>query len=748
VIMHSMRRASIACIGIFFWQIVISQTNRIEYNNQQLFLSGANLAWVSFASDIGKGKTDTAAFADIMLTVHDHGGNAVRWWLHTDGTTSPAFDSSGYVTGPGVYTISDMKKVLDIAWQREIGVKLCLWSFDMLRTSNSSAVLSRNKLLLTDTNYTRAYINKCLIPMVDSLKGNPAIVAWEIFNEPEGMSNEFGFSTTQHISMSNIQRFINLCAGAIHRANPSAQVTSGSWSFKALTDVGTGPVAPGNQNGSSPSQLSSAEKESITKQFNEKYRAELTSDEVMSYLGTLSTLSNKNYYSDSQLIAAGGDLDGTLNFYSVHYYSTIDPTNPTSLSPFHHAASYWGLDKPIVVGEFAMESGQGNPPGIPTASLYDTLYQLGYAGALAWSWSDPTFSSIADMLAGIQSMWDNHRDDVDVHGIGIDWPSITITSPLNNAVLPDTSQLIITAAVLDTLSIDSVEFFASDTLKIGGATIPSTTSSDTSFYSFTWKNIPPGIYGITATATNSGGHRQTSNKVQVTIGTPPMVRLEAENALRQGPGMTIGNDLTASNGKYVDVGTNNDTTSRITWTLNSVPSAGNYPITFGVKLKYDSPKTQFININGVPADTVVFQGPTTSWVQTSINVDLAQGANTIQMAMSWGWMYVDYLAVPSGFVTTFVHSVSPAPASYFLSQNYPNPFNPATTIQFSLAKPSNVTLIVYNVLGQRVASLANGFMNAGLHSVLFDASALSSGVYYYRLEAGPFTKSAKMMLVK
>jgi len=82
----------------------------------------------------------------------------------------------------------------------------------MLRSSNSTTVLNRNRLMLTDTAYTNAYINNCLIPMIDSLRGHPAIVDWEIFNEAEGMSNEFGWTGIDHVAMSDIQRFVNLCS--------------------------------------------------------------------------------------------------------------------------------------------------------------------------------------------------------------------------------------------------------------------------------------------------------------------------------------------------------------------------------------------------------------------------------------------------------------------------------------------------------------------------------------------------------
>jgi hypothetical protein len=83
-----------------------------------------------------------------------------------------------------------------------------------------------------------------------------------------------------------------------------------------------------------------------------------------------------------------------------------------------------------------------------------------------------------------------------------------------------------------------------------------------------------------------------------------------------------------------------------------------------------------------------------------------------------------------------------------LSQNYPNPFNPVTSISFNLVKSSHVRLEVFNVAGERVATLVNEPRNAGLHYVDFDASSLSSGIYIYRLIAGEVTESKEMLLMK
>jgi hypothetical protein len=88
------------------------------------------------------------------------------------------------------------------------------------------------------------------------------------------------------------------------------------------------------------------------------------------------------------------------------------------------------------------------------------------------------------------------------------------------------------------------------------------------------------------------------------------------------------------------------------------------------------------------------------------------------------------------------------PAEYALHQNHPNPFNPSTTINYELPRSSDVRLTVYDVLGREVAVLVDERRETGVHAVTFDASALSSGVYVYRLEAGGAVLSKKLLLLK
>ena len=104
---------------------------------------------------------------------------------------------------------------------------------------------------------------------------------------------------------------------------------------------------------------------------------------------------------------------------------------------------------------------------------------------------------------------------------------------------------------------------------------------------------------------------------------------------------------------------------------------------------------------------------------------------------------VPFTVTPSGATDN-----NSLPNSFELSQNYPNPFNPSTIIKYSISKRSNVSLKVYDMLGKEVATLVNEIKDANSYQVKFDASNLTSGLYIYKFQAGNFTASKKMMLIK
>ena len=155
----------------------------------------------------------------------------------------------------------------------------------------------------------------------------------------------------------------------------------------------------------------------------------------------------------------------------------------------------------------------------------------------------------------------------------------------------------------------------------------------------------------------------------------------------------------------------------------------------------------------------------TSTILDSFNVDFSGLANNAIGVFASGFLDTTanqngptfglYAVLASGEVielpvipTAIAGQPALIPKEFDLYQNYPNPFNPNTTIQFDLPKTSEVTLKIFNILGEEVATLVSNRLSAGSYSYEWDASNLASGVYLYRLQAGDFVKTQKMVLIK
>ena len=119
----------------------------------------------------------------------------------------------------------------------------------------------------------------------------------------------------------------------------------------------------------------------------------------------------------------------------------------------------------------------------------------------------------------------------------------------------------------------------------------------------------------------------------------------------------------------------------------------------------------------------------------------------VQRATQWGYSILEFEMYGSA-VTEVQEGAGMLPATVVLHQNYPNPFNPSTTIRYGLPIRSRLTLTLYNTLGQQVATLVEGEMDAGFHEAVFDAAGLASGVYICKLTAGGFVETRKLVLVR
>jgi hypothetical protein len=112
------------------------------------------------------------------------------------------------------------------------------------------------------------------------------------------------------------------------------------------------------------------------------------------------------------------------------------------------------------------------------------------------------------------------------------------------------------------------------------------------------------------------------------------------------------------------------------------------------------------------------------------------------------WVNIDDLFIGNHSAIGIKQIGSEIPADYELLQNYPNPFNPSTRINFSIPKSSSVKITVYDPLGREIETILNQNMKAGYYSAAWNSGNLPSGVYFYKIRAGEFTKTKKMILVK
>ncbi len=799
-----MNRTVAGCALMFLFLIstgIVSSQSRVHYAGKDIFISGINIAWVNFAGDIGPNPPDMNQFRTEFQTVHANGGNVMRFWLHTNGSQTPVFNGSGFVTGPGPVAIQNLKQILAAAKQNDIGLILCLWSHDMLNQSELDTVeLHRNARLLNDTAYTNAYIRNALIPMVDSLKGNPAIAAWEIFNEPEGISNEFGWGGDDHVPMKSIQRCINLMAGAIHRADPSALVTSGAVTFQTLTDFNPGPVAgrlPKTAANSSASNLQTA-----ADNFNIRHRSNSTAEEYREYIEKLAAAGDTNYYRDDRLKAVGGDNLGTLDFYCVHYYNG----DGDNFNPFLYPCSHWGLNKPVVAAEFHVNEENG----IPHSSLYPTLYQNGYAGAMAWSWTDfPVAGPMSEIQtwATLSYMFANYRNDVIIFPttgsiyvfnatpgtiektdttilrwdtepgsvVTLDGNSVSVKDTLlvhplvtttytmiARGVVQDTNKIVVTVLPTGRIVIFRAipvqigtgepvilvwHVVKGSTVTLNGAFVPAADSISM---------VPdPANSSYTLIAK---GDEQDSITIDLQILSPDQVDRAYQAYVTASSNDTVA--YAFSDPQHITDGNNfsrwqaaaSPAVQTVQLDLGRLDSINQVVIRWGNKA-YAKMYSLQASPDLVNWSELVYQssgngGPGYVETLTGFN-EVARYLQLILKSQSSNGAYSIAEILASGSVATGVAvQNSTIPAVYALSQNYPNPFNPSTQINFAVPKAGHVELTVYNAIGQRVAELINRPLDAGNYLAKFDASKLSSGIYFYAIRAGSFFQAKKMILLK
>ena len=350
-------------------------------SGEKVFLAGYNLAWINFAGDVGNTPLNATAFRAAMKAVADSGGNTMRVWLSTNGANDPVFGADGYVSSLGSKTVENVQQMLAIAKENKMLLMPVLLTHNFMQSQSGVNLANNRKMLTTDSGLS-AYITKAVVPLVTAIGKDPNLVCWEIANEAEGMVEGVGW-TSQKIAKLDVQKFTNRMAGAIRRAVPGVLVSTGTVQAAYL-----------------------------------------------------------NWYTDAALKAAGGDNDGTMDFYMVHYYGW----NGTGNSPFRKGAAAWSVDKPLVVGEFASSSwSQSTASSSPMqdAEMVDTLlenlYKGGYAGGLFWQYQpdagDPWMKGFATSAPSLAKFARAHPADVKFDGISDGKMSVVASASVGGKVV-------------------------------------------------------------------------------------------------------------------------------------------------------------------------------------------------------------------------------------------------------------------------------------------------------------------------
>jgi chitinase len=341
-------------------------------------------------------------------------------------------------------------------------------------------------------------------------------------------------------------------------------------------------------------------------------------------------------------------------------------------------------------------------------------------------------------------------------------PSVQIVSPSNNVVLANVAT--VKASVTDNVSIAGVQF------QIDGTPVGTELVSPPYVAVFNTRLFPNGPHTLTALARDIAGNTGAANIV---------VTIANSGTVQNNPSQVVFDDTlragftNTSWGAAVDFSNTTPVSPPSTRSARVLYDAwGAFELLHGTwsnqlaidVTRYDSLKFDVYS----PAQISLTIG---YYVGSNINVTVApNGWHTIAVPLPLqpfsrffiqsgagapATAYFDNVVLTGAPIATGGGGEPGLPQAYALEQNYPNPFNPSTTIRFSVPVGGHVSLIVYDILGNEVATLVNEERPAGTSSVLFDASSpgrgngpLASGVYFYRLLAGSFSMTKRFLLLK
>jgi hypothetical protein len=266
--------------------------NQFFVGDAPIFLNGVNTPWHRW-NEFGGGYDHAWWDGEFQRLKAAH-VNCTRVWIHCNGANSPTTDEDGVVHGASDAFWADIDDLFRLSATYKIYLMPCLWSFDMAKNGD------RYKKLLADPAKVQSYIDSFLVPLVKRYDGRPYLLAWEICNEPEWMSENLG------VAQPDVVRMHAMLAAAIHE-NSSALVTTGSSCVKWN---GTAPQCVGNW------------------WSNESLQAQHPTHDPKAF----------------------------LDFYQIHYYGWMDPWFG---KPYDKTVSEYGVpdDRPVIIGEMPARGG-------------------------------------------------------------------------------------------------------------------------------------------------------------------------------------------------------------------------------------------------------------------------------------------------------------------------------------------------------------------------------------------------------
>ncbi len=309
---------------------------------------------------------DHALMDEILKHSSCYGASTVGWRTFLKGTQL-TFDGNRLCNGmtPGaVNAINAIKDTLDTAYEYGLVVLLTLSTAHFLSygwggaTPENVTRVSNTEKLFSTLQGTEAYISNVIVPLVTGIGQHDALFSYLIINEVGGMVSDtpYGGWSDVQLTALDFQRYINRVAHAIHDIEPTALVSVSAVTFP-----------------------------------------------------------NVPFWDDASLIAAGGHANGVLDYYQVQFYPQH---RPDERSPVHNPCSYWGLDKPVVIGEFPMygclDVGDGFKPSSEKdiVECYNYLYDNDYAGGLAWIHSGFKGYTHEDTGVALMDIYEQHPENV------------------------------------------------------------------------------------------------------------------------------------------------------------------------------------------------------------------------------------------------------------------------------------------------------------------------------------------------